>query len=229
MATGLIDESKQFAGKYDDLIQVKPEDDPWQATEEATPEEQAHYDELFAEFIDKLYGPQRDNALRIMQTTPELYQGVSQATFTLLKGVYDNHRATEGEVPQAALFGEGGMISTAVDEMFKLANAHELRGSEDINQYTAAQMDMMRRVGEYIEKEQGDDSIDEAQDLMMDVEEAYNPGVEAAPVGIEDERDLAAIAFQEEARRGGVEPVNPAQREAEQQPAASIPNQGGLI
>lgn len=225
---GLVDESAQFMGKYDDLVELNPQDDPWQASEEATPEEQAHYDELYAEFMDKLYGPQRDNAVRIVKTAPELFLGVSQASFTLLKGVYEEHRRKEGEVPQAALFGEGGMIATAVDEVFKLANTHKLKGSQDRNQYTAAQMDMMRRVGDLLEKEQSDDSVDEAQDLLLDVEEAYNPGAVSGPVGVNDQRDLEAIQYQEEARRGGVPAVNPA--EAEQvAPAESIPAAQGLI
>lgn len=226
---GLIDSSKPvMGGKYDDLVELKPEDDPLQGSEPANEEEQAHYDNMFADFIDLLYGPQRDNALKMMKTTPDLFQGVSQASFVLLKGVYDEHTRKEGPVPQAALFGEGGMIGTAVDEMFKLAAAHKLKGSDDINQYTAAQMDIMRRVGDYLEKEQSDDSVNEAQDLLMDIEVANNPNVEAAPIGTRDEQDLAAIQYQEEARRPGGGNENPAAMQ-EQAPAASVPAEMGLV
>jgi hypothetical protein len=220
---GLIDSTAQMTGKYDDLVELRPEEDPWQGSEEASPEEQAHYDDMYADFIDLLYGPQRQNAMKMMETQQNLFQGVSQAAFTLLKGVYDEHTRKEGEVPQAALFGEGGMIATAVDELFKLANAHKLKGSEDVNQYTAAQMDMMRRVGDYLEKEQSDSSTDEAQELMLDVEEAYNPGAEAPPVGLEDQADLDAIQYQDEARAPQEAPA-PAPAEA-----PPMPPQGGLI
>jgi hypothetical protein len=154
---------------------------------------------------------------------------VSQASFTLLKGVYDDYKEREGEVPQAVLFGQGGMIATAVDEVFKMASAHKVRGSEDVNQYTAAQMDMMRRVGELLEKEQSDSSVDEAQELMMDVEMAYNPGVEAAPLGVKDQADLDAIEYQEEMRQPAAQPENPAAAQQQATPAASLPAEQGLI
>lgn len=230
MAGGLIDSNAQFNGKYDDLVQVKPEEDPWQATEPVTAEEQAHYDDLYADFMDKLYGPNREHVLKILKSSSrDLYSGVAQASFVLLKGVYDEYKRKEGEVPQAALFGEGGMIATSVDEIFKLANVHKLPGSDDINQYTAAQMDMMRRVGELLEKEQSDDAVDEAQDLLMDVEEAYNPGATAPPLGRDDLQDLDAIRYQEEARRPQVEQSGPVEAEASQVPGASLPEQQGLI
>lgn len=226
---GLIDNSAPMGGgKYDDLIKVDPKDDPFEATEPATEEEQAHYDELYADFMDKLYAGARDRVVRQLKNHPQLFQSVSTAAFTVLKATYMDYTRANGEVPQAALFGEGGMISTAVDEVFKLAKIHNLEGSADMNQYTAAQMNMMKLVGEEIENRQEDGAVEETQDLLIDAELAYNPDAAAGPVSPRDRRDLNAIEFQEEARQpAGAE--NPAEQQAEQSPAASAPAEQGLI
>lgn len=238
MAT-LRDPVKQLSAnpKYDKLMNLDPGEDPLAGSEEATPEEQAYYDDLFADFVDELYTNQTKNAVKMMQTSPELYQGVSKAAFVLLSGVYTKFKDKERDAAQAALFGEGGMISTAVDELFKLAQMHRLPGSDDTNQYTAAQMDMMRRVGDYLEKNQDDAAVGEAQDLIIDIELANNPDAQVANTSRADILDLDAVQFQDEARQRGQAPAGEAAPMPTEGPAApppeamqeTTPQPGGLI
>lgn len=229
---GLTDTQASFLNKddqYGELMTLDPGEDPMASTEEPTRAEQAQFDNLYADFMDVLYGRGEASVLKMVRTTPEIFQGVSQAAFTILRGVWGEFQRKEGEeVTPAILFGEGGMINTAVDEVFSIAKANKLPGSDDINQYAAAQMDMMRRVGEYIQQRQDDGAVEEAQDLMTDIEIANNPNVEPGVLPTQDRQSIEALSVQDEA----VNEARNAQIESESMPppgAAPEQGPGGLI
>ena len=241
MASKMQDPYKNLqkgVSQYDELHTLDPANDPMNADQELSQGEQATYDEMYSDFMDKMLVGGEKPIVKMIKSAPDLYAGVSQAAFTILKAIYPAY-AKEGEDASVALFSEGGMIATAVDEVYQLAQAHRLEGSDDINQYSAAQIDMMRRVGEFMEQRQEDDGVSNAQDLLMDIEEANNPGA-IGQTEPSDIADIDAVQYQDEtgeaiaqegmavedeeaiAAEGGL--VGPPQPAAEE-----LPPSGGLI
>lgn len=217
--------------EYDELVQYDPAYAPVSGNEEPDEMEQAHYDALYADFMEELYDNQSDNAVQMLKANGEIYNGVSKTAFMLLKSVYQKHESRNGPTPQAALFGEGGMIHTAVDEMFKFAQAYQIAGSDNQDQYNAAQMDMMRQVGEFLEKDRDDGAVGEAQDLMIEMDE-LGGGQPNGPVSRRDRESLEAIEFQDEMEAqenvalAGAREGDPAPQTPTQPPP---PESGGLV
>lgn len=201
------------------------------ANEEPTSEEMYHYHEMYADFMEALYDNNSRNVEQMIGSSEQLYEGVSEAAITLLRPVYQAHEQKEGEVPQAALFGEGGMIHTAVEEVFQFAQAAGIDGSQSQDQYTAAHVDMMRKVGEFIEKKSDDSAVEEAQDLMVDVEMA-DPNYSGSPeMSTEDTAELKNIATQNEQIAQESDAGNIAAEQAPVSPeeAEGMAQAGGLV
>lgn len=171
---------------YDELVGTNPGLGPVVANEEPNEMEMIQYNELLSDFLETLYGKSEEPAIRMLKSSRELYQGVAKVAFTVLNATHEKYIQREGPIESSVLFGEGGMISTAVDEVFKLAQGAKIPGSDDMNQYSAAQMDAMRLVGELIEKRQEDGSIDEAQDALIDMEMEAGGGEGAEPLNSEE-------------------------------------------
>lgn len=198
---GLIRKNTQ----YDDLVALDPHqnEDPGMqvltANEEPDEEEKFHYDAMYADFMDELYDNQTRNAENMLGNSRELFDGVADVAFTILKAVYQRHDQREGPVPQSVVFGEGGIVHTAVDEVFRYAQALGMPGSDDQDQYVAAQINIMKKVGEYVNNKSDDGAVEEAQDLLVDVEMAGGPYDRDPEVSGEDRRELEAVALQNEA------------------------------
>lgn len=156
--------------EYDELVGDAPGLAPFTANEEPDPAEMEHFHTLYADFMEELMGPQERNAVQMLTSAPDLYQGVSKVAYNVLSAVHQRAEQRDGPVPPAALFGEGAMIHTAVDEVFQMAIANKVPGSESQDQYTAAQMDMSRLVGEFLQGAQEDGAIDEAQEMLLESE-----------------------------------------------------------
>jgi hypothetical protein len=223
--------------QYDSLVPDAPGIEPVAGSEEPDQAEQGHYDILYADFMAELYDNNSERVLKILENKQgeTFFQGVSDAAFHILKAVHTKHVQKEGPVPPASLFGEGGMLHTAVDEVFAFAQAYGLQGSNAENQYTAAQMDIMRQAGEYLEKSSDDSAISEAQDLMLDIDEAGGGG-DHPGVAPSDRRDLAAIEYQDEVAQeelqagpAGQGPLPGDPEAAEGQPDPTAPQNGGLV
>lgn len=189
------------------------------ANEEPSAEEQAHWDDLYADFTDELLDNQQRAADKMLQNAPEPYVGISDVAFTLLKGVYTKHVNREGDVPQSVLFGEGGMIHTAVDVVAQYAITKGIEGADSQDQYTAAQVNMMKKVGELVQSESDDSAVEEAQDLLVDVEMA--DGDTQPPTPDQQDRDsLNEIEIQNQ-------PAAPQEEPPPQQAPQAPPAQGG--
>jgi hypothetical protein len=180
--------------EYDELVALDPGFGPVAANEEPDKAETAHFEMMYADFVEALYGSQSKNAEEMLKTSQNLYTGVAKVAFNILNAVHQRHEQRDGPVPQAALFGEGAMINTAVDEVFSMAMSLKIPEAQDQDQYTAAQMDMMRLVGEFLEKSQSDESINEAQELMLDMETADGLDKPVDPLNAEEQGDLKVIA-----------------------------------
>lgn len=196
---GLLDKSlspKQLSNnkQYDELVgSLGAQAEPLIANEEPTESEMAHFYDLYSDYMDELLGPQEKNVVKVMRSAKELYQGVAKAAFTVLQAVHMRAEQRDGPVPPAALFAEGGMIHSAVDEAFKMAQINNLPGSDSQDQYTASQMEMQRLVGEYLEKKQDDNAVDEAQELMIDIE-TYDGAGDGTPLSPEERARLEKAA-----------------------------------
>ena len=200
---------------YDTLVGVNPGFDPVISDTVPTDEELLHFKDIYADFIDNLYGKSETAAVKMLGNAPQLYSGVAKVAFNVLLATKQEYEQKEGPLDSAIFFGEGGMISTAVDEVFKMARAQGLPGTDDQDQYSAAQFEVMRLVGEMMQSGQEDGSVGEAQDLLQDIDEAGGGGQSAAPLS-GDERDTLELAAAE-----GQAPLP-----EEQPPEQGIPPQG---
>lgn len=203
---------------YDELVGMHPGLAPMHADEAPTEEETMHFNELFSDFMEQLFGNSKEAAKKMLTSAPVLYQGVAKVAFTVLKASHDKYVQQEGVELGAVLFGQGGMIATAVDEVYKLAVAIKIPGVEDEQQYSAAQFEVMRLVGEYMQKSQDDESVDGAQELLLDIEEAGGGLDASTPVSSEDRDTLAA---------GAAPPPPPLPPEVSPEAAAAVP-EGGM-
>lgn len=218
--TGLVPDKQSTGGQYDDLVGVHPGLAPVAGTEEPTDEETMHFHEIFADFIDKIHGDSKQQVIKSLKTASELYKGVAKTAFEVLKAVYTEYTQKEGVDLGSVLFGQGGMISTAVDEVFQIAIALGLPGTNDEQQYSAAQFEVMRLVGEYLRNTQEDDSVDQAQELMLDMDEAGGASDSSTPLNSEDRNIL------EEA---SAPPPPPEEPQVSPEAQAAVPADGSPI
>ena len=201
---------------FNDYIDMDPAFGPISADEEPTPEELDALEDINAEVLKVIYGDNNDAVMGVIKNANELYQGVGLAAFQILLSTKTKFEAGGQKVPPAALFGEGAAIHTTVDELFQLAQAAGIPGSDTEEQYTAAMMEVMRLTGDHIEKSGDDDSVGEAQDLMIDIEAAAgNTG--PVQLGQEDEDDV----------RGAIERSMQAQQAPAPEQALGGPPQQG--
>jgi hypothetical protein len=156
---------------FEQYVSMQPEFGPVNATEEPNAAEKEAYEDIHAEVLEFIHGPQGDNVVKMLQTAPELYQGVGQAAFQILLATKQKLEGKNGKpLPPAALWGEGAGIHTTVDELYQLAKMENIPGSEQQDQYMASMFEVYRLAGDHIQNSNEDESINEAQDLIADIE-----------------------------------------------------------
>lgn len=190
-------------------ITAEPAFGPLTADQEPTPEEQDARDDAVAEMMTFMYGDNSDSVLGVMSNARELYQGVGQAAYHILNATKTKFEKGDVQLPSAAIFGEGGMIHSAVEELMQLAQAAGLPGSDDQDQYHAAMFETYRLVGEHIQSSGEDGSIAEAQELLIDVETAGGNMSTAPGLNPGQEEDLQgaierSLHDKEQMAQGGV-------------------------
>jgi hypothetical protein len=143
------------------------------ADQEPTPEEEklltggiidmgewAFSDQGLIAILDVLNQP---NGPELWQVVPTIAAGMLQKARPALD------QAAGGETPGAVWFGEGGMISSAVDIIFDIAEQEQVPGYDDPDQYQASVMGVYKAVGEEILNTGDANSIAEASSLAGDV------------------------------------------------------------
>lgn len=217
------------AKDFQSMISMEPALGPLTADEQPTAEEMDALDDINSEVIKFIHGDNRNPVMGMISNARELYQGISQAAFQILLATKQKYEAGGQKVPPAALFGEGAAIHTAVDELFQIAQAAQLPGSDDQDQYSAAMMNIMRLAGEHIEKSNDDDSVAEAQELLIDVETAGGmPGAGPATYTEEDNEQLTgAIQRSLDAQNQALYPQQAPDPEAPVGPQQGAPQQSG--
>lgn len=224
----MAQQSQDF-GQYSTL---EPALGPLEATEEPTKEEIDALDDINAEVLNFIHGDNQSSVLASISNGQELYQGIGSAAFQIMLATKSKFEQGGEPIPPASLFGEGGAIHTTVDELFQLAQAAGVPGADDQDQYSAAMMETMRQVGEYIEQTGDDASVAETQELLIDIEQTGGQGVGEPELGEEDalrgtiQRSLDA---QNQALSPEQTPVQDAAQAAPQQQSAVPETAGGPV
>lgn len=215
--------TKDF-GTYETL---DPALGPFEANEEPTKEEQDSLDDVMAEVLKFIHGDNNASVLGSIGNTQDLYQGVGAAAFQILLATKQKFEMGENTLPPAVLFGNGGAVHSTVDEIFQLAQAAGIPGSEDQDQYTAAIMEVMRLAGEYIETSGDDSSVGEAQELLIDVEQTGYQGQDIPNPGEEDKL-RGTIQRSLDAQNAALQPEVVENQQAAPQQQSAEPQSGGL-
>ena len=215
-----------MAQSFEDMVSMTPEFGPLNADQEPTQDEIDALDDINAEVLMFIHGPNNGSVMGMVGNSPELYQGVAAAAFQILLATKQKFEAGGEKVPPAALFGEGGAIHTTIDEIFQLAQAAGMPGSEDQDHYNAAMMEVMRLAGDHIEKTNDDASVGEAQELLIDIETADGQAGGYQPV----EEDVLAGTIQRslDAQNQALQPQQVPEDAATQKQQANQANQGAL-
>jgi hypothetical protein len=184
---------EQNIGQYETL---EPALGPFEGNEEPTQDEIDSLDDVIAEVLTFIHGPNHESVLGSITNAPEegggIFKPIGNATFQILLATKAKFEEGGKKLPPAVLFGEGGAIHTTVDELFQMAQAAGVPGADDDQQYSASIMETLRLAGDYIEKTGDDASITEAQELLIDVE-ATAPGERQLGGGAKDDDLKAAI------------------------------------
>lgn len=217
-------------GNFDEFLTMEPAVQPLVATEEPTQEEVDALDDVVAEVVTFIHGPNNSSVLGMIGNAQELFQGIGAATFQILLATKQKFEQGGTELPSAVLFGEGGAIHTTVDELFQLAQAAGIPGSEDQDQYSASIMEVMRLAGDHIETTGDDASVGEAQELLIDIEET-GPQGQAIPESGDEESLKGTIQRSLDAQNQGLEPVPVAEGAAQAAPQqqSAVPEASGGI
>ena len=212
---------------FEEMVTMTPAFGPVNADEEPTPDEVDALDDINAEVLNFIHGDNNESVMGSIGNAQELYQGVAGAAFQILLAVKQQFEAGGEKVPPAALFGEGGAIHSTIDELFQLAQAAGMEGSNDQDQYNASMMEVMRLAGDHIEKTNDDSSVAEAQELLIDIESAANP--EAAVGAVDEDSLTGTIQRSLDAQNLALQPEQvPPEGAAPQQQQANQANQGAL-
>ena len=218
-----------MAQNFEEMVTMTPAFGPLNADEEPTQEEVDALDDINAEVLNFIHGDNNSSVMGSIGNAVELYQGVGAAAFQILLAVKQKFEAGGEKVPPAALFGEGGAIHSTIDELFQLAQAAGMEGSDDQDQYNASMMEVMRLAGDHIEKTNDDDSVAEAQELLIDIETAANP--EQAVQGVDEDSLTGTIQRSLDAQNQALQPEqvpDPQAPQGPQQQQANQANQGAL-
>lgn len=216
----------ESAAMYDELVGMDRGFEQAAANEPASPEEQEQYDNFLSMYIKVLDGPQQERIVDMLDASKNLYQGVSRAAFLTLQSTKLKYEQTRGAINPSVFFGEGGMISTAVDLVFQMAQAAGIAQSDDMEQYSAAQFDIMRQVGEHMRAAQEDGAIGEAQDYLVDMEMGPDDSDEYDDVDPPDAEDRRAL---ESAAAPPMEEPAPEPEMPMPEEAPMPPQSGGLV
>jgi hypothetical protein len=103
-------------------------------------------------------------AAELWKTIPEIAIPMLQKSKILVDGL-----AEEPTAPSEVFFGDGGLITQAVDILFDVANEIQAPGFEDPDQYAGALMGTYKAVGEHILENDDEVAIEEARSLANDM------------------------------------------------------------
>lgn len=136
----------------------------------ASEEEQAALNQILDEIDTRLHGAASENITGIIESSPEPFQGISQAAHSLVMGSYQL-AAKEGLEPTMDMYiAENGIVQQTVEMVFEVAEAMGKVSVDDDEVLSAAYMDTLRQIGETLLGSDNPEIREGAQELMVELE-----------------------------------------------------------
>lgn len=136
----------------------------------ASEEEQEALNQILDEIDTRLHGAASENITGIIESSPEPFQGISQAAHSLVMGSYQL-AAKEGLEPTMDMYvGENGVVQQTVEMVFEVAEAMGKVSVDDDEVLSAAYMDTLRQIGETLLGSDNPEIREGAQELMVELE-----------------------------------------------------------
>lgn len=136
----------------------------------ASEEEQAALNQILDEIDTRLHGAASENITGIIESSPEPFQGISQAAHSLVMGSYQL-AAKEGLEPTMDMYvAENGVVQQTVEMVFEVAEAMGKVSVDDDEVLSAAYMDTLRQIGETLLGSDNPEIREGAQELMVELE-----------------------------------------------------------
>ena len=140
-----------------------------QADEPASEEEEELAGAGLVDMMDFAFSEQGlANIVQALEQSPdELYTSVPQVVVPMLQRAKEKvDAAAQGNTaPPSVFFGEGGLITQAVDIVFDIADQIQVPGFDDPDQYAAALMGTFKTIGESILDSGDENAIRETNEL----------------------------------------------------------------
>ena len=146
--------------------------------EDASEEEEALLAATMDSVEDIIHGAMRDKVIQMLDSTPELFQSVSQAATMLIERV--SHKMDEQQIENdgSIFFGVNGAIQQTVELLWEMAEAMGHPASQDDDQLAAAYMATLANLGEHMMEDE--ESAREAQAYLIDQELGFDATDQAA-------------------------------------------------
>jgi len=187
--------------------------------EMASEEEHQMLEEIMDGVEDMIHGENADQVAKLLDSSPEPYQGISMASHTIAVAAYLKANK-EGLEPSPDIFlAENGVIQETVELVFEVAEAMGKVTVDDDDELNAAYMDTLRLVGETLLEGENPEVVASAQELLVELELG-------TPISEEDYGDETVAQYQMGQQGMGMEEqMGGMQGQAPMPPAA--PEQGG--
>jgi hypothetical protein len=156
-------EFDEFALDYDPALHHL------QGNAEASLEEENQMKQVVQGSTDVVFGDAMPQTLNAIRTQPELYMGISDVAYEILKAEKAKMDGKGEEVHPSVFFAETGAAPVIIDQLWSLAEAADLEGSRDKDQYSGALINLYRRMGEHIIEEGDENAIIEAEELAINM------------------------------------------------------------
>jgi len=160
----------------------------------ADPGEERQMEDVISSAGQFVYGDNMASNLNAMKTQQELYIGVADVAFEILKREKNRLEDKKEQVFPSVFFAETGATPVVLDQLWDLAGAAGLPGSNDQDQYAAALINLFRRIGESIVEEGDEEAISQAEELAISMALTNEGGSSAEGPGVADEAANANLS-----------------------------------
>ena len=135
---------------------------------QASEEDQQLLEDVMDSIERAIHGEFRDDVVNVINSSPDLYLGVSQLASMITARA--SHNLDEQQIPNdgAVFFGENGAIQETVELLWEVAEAVGHPQAEDEDQFHGAYLATLETLGEIMFEDE--ESAREAQDFLLEQE-----------------------------------------------------------
>jgi len=144
-----------------------PQLDPIIADQPATEEEEQRLGEGVVSLMDFLYSD--DGLLAVTNVLKEDKRPIFEVIPDIAVPLLSKVKNTNPDLKGPEFFGDGGLIQTVVEELIDLAEQQGVPGAENEDELQATVINMYRKVGEFINAQGEEGSIEQARLLANDM------------------------------------------------------------